>query len=322
MKKGILLLSIYACALGMAYTEPQGARQTLSVGVIVGPSGIGMARLMANPPVIPNTTIEFEKAGSIDVLLPKIINGDIDIGILPPNVAAKLYNKAPKSISVAAIVGNGMLSIITRDTSIQSIQDLKGKTVYVAGQGSTPEYVFRAILAKNGLRADSVILDYSLPTQEIAPAMASGKIAYALVPEPFATVAIMKGSGASPIKRALILRDLWSQAGFGTDYPMTLCVVRKDYADKNRDAVARFLTAYRESIEWTVSHPVDAGQLVESAGHGIKSDVATIAIPSCGFAWVDAKVAKKMIESLLSVFLEYSPESIGGKLPDDGFYLK
>lgn len=322
MKKGILLLSIITCALGMAHTEPQSDRHTLSVGVIVGPSGIGMARLMANPPFIPNTAIEFEKAGSIDVLLPKIINGDIDIGILPPNVAAKLYNKAPKSISVAAIVGKGMLSVITRDKSIQTIQDLKGKTIYVTGQGSTPEYVFRAILAKNGLSASSVILDYSLPTQEIAPAIASGKIEYALVPEPFATVAILKGSGASPIHRALILRDLWSEAGFGTDYPMTLCVVRKEYAEKNRDTVMRFLVAYQESIEWTVSHPADAGPLVETAGLGIRSDVATIAIPSCGFAWVDAKEAKKMIESLLSVFLEYSPESIGGKLPDDGFYLK
>jgi len=313
---------VILCLIACSHAIAEECIETLKVGVIMGSSGIGMAHLMVNPPVIPNTKIIFEKAGSIDVLLPKFVNGDIDIGILPPNVAAKLYSMAPKSIAVASIVGNSMLSLVTRDPSIASLRDLNGKTVFVAGQGSTPEYVLRTLLAKSGIPEGSVRLDFSLPYQEIAAALASGKIAYALIPEPFTTVAIMNAPKSSPLRRAFTLRALWDAAGLGADFPMTLCVVKRDYAQKNPDKVTRFLAAYRDSIAWTQAHPDEAGPLVESSGLGLKAAVASQAIPSCSFVWIEANAAKKPIESLLSVFLVYAPESIGGKLPDEGFYLK
>ena len=312
----------FLCLILCTHTFAEERHETLKVGVIMGSSGIGMARLIANPPSIPGTKIVFEKAGSIDVLLPKFVNGDIDIGILPPNVAAKLYSMAPKSIAVASIVGNSMLSLVTRDASVTSLRDLSGKTVFVAGQGSTPEYVLRTLLAKSGIPEGSVRLDFSLPSQEIPAALASGKIAYALIPEPFTTVAIMNAPKGAPLRRAFTLRAIWDAAGLGADFPMTLCVVRRDFAQANPEKVARFLAAYKDSIAWTQVHPDAAGPLVESAGLGLKAAVASQAIPSCAFVWIEANAARKPIESLLAVFLEFAPESIGGKLPDEGFYLK
>ncbi len=294
----------------------------LTVGVIVGPSGIGMARVMSDPPNIPDVSISFVKAGSIDILLSKLLNGDVDIGILPPNVAAKIHSQAPNSIEVASVVGNGMLSIITRDTSISRLADLAGKTVYLAGQGSTPEYVLKTLIARNGIREGSIRLEYSIPYQEIAPSLVAGKIQYALVPEPFATVAILSGGGEKPVRRAFLLRDAWKEAGLGEDFPMTLCVVRKTYASRHPETVSRFLAAYRSSVEWTVAHPVEAGYLVEAQGLGLKAEVAARAIPSCNFVWIDARDARKGIEALLGVFLEYAPVSVGGNLPDGSFYRK
>ena len=322
MKRCLSCIVLITILTVFAQAHAKERLDTLKVGVIVGPSGIGMARLMSSQPTIPNTKILFEKAGSVDILLPKLINGDIDIGILPPNVAAKLYSMAPKSIAVASIVGNSMLSLVTADTSITSLHDLKGKTVYVAGQGSTPEYVLRTLLAKNGISEGSIRLDFSLPSQEIPAALASGKIAYALIPEPFTTVAIMNASPKSPIRRAFTLRDLWNAAGLGQDFPMTLCVVRRKYAQENPNTVAQFLAAYKSSLEWTIANPEAAGPLVESSGLGLKAAVASRAIPECSFIWIDANAARKPIESLLTIFLEFAPVSIGGKLPDDGFYLK
>ena len=322
MKRRVSCIVLITALIVFAHSETRDRLDTLRVGVIIGPSGIGMARLMSKQQAIPDTKISFEKAGSVDVLLPKLVNGDIDIGILPPNVAAKLYSMAPKSIAVASIVGNSTLSLVTSDPSVASLQDLKGKTVYVAGQGSTPEYVLRALLAKNGISERSVRLDFSLPSQEIPAAVASGKIAYALIPEPFTTVAIMASSGKTPIRRAFTLQDLWFAAGLGEDFPMTLCVVRRAYAQKNPGKIAQFLAAYKDSLEWIRANPEAAGQLVESVGLGLNATVASRAIPGCSFVWIDANEARKSIESLLAVFLEFAPESIGGKMPDEGFYLK
>jgi len=296
----------------------------IHIGVLAGPSGIGMARLIANPPALPqDVTASFEVLGSVDALLPKLVNGDIDIGILPPNVAAKLYNANPDSVVAAAVVGNGMISLVTRDGDLSSIEDLAGKTVSVAGQGATPEYVFRALLAANGVEADSVTLDFSIPTPNIAAALVSDKIEYALLPEPFATVAVINGKdGERPVRRALSIKDLWSAAGFGKDFPMTLCVARSGFARDFPELTQSFLDAYRDSIEWTVANPGDAGAFAESAGLGLKAAIAAKAIPSSNYVFIPAEEGKADIESLLSVFLDYAPAAIGGKLPDGNFYLK
>ena len=191
------------------------------------------------------------------------------------------------------------------------------------GRARPPEYVTRTLLKKYGLADDSVTLDFSIPSTEIPAALVSNKIAYAILPEPFATVAILNGKASDkPLHRAVLLKDAWAQSGFGADFPMTLCVVRKSFAQKYPAAVRKFLDAYRDSIAWTVANPEDAGPLVEKAGLGLKAPIASKAIPACNFAFVPATEARASIERLLSVFRDYAPESIGGKLPDDGFYFK
>ena len=85
-------------------------------------------------------------------------------------------------------------SINENNNYVKQLSDLNGKTVYVAGQGATPEYMFKYLLQKNDIEIDTrkgVTLDYSIPTAQIAAELISGKIKYAVVPEPFATVAII-----------------------------------------------------------------------------------------------------------------------------------
>ncbi len=296
----------------------------LHVAALVGPSGIGMAYLFGNPPDLGSgTAVTFEAAGSVDVLLPKLLKGELDIGILPPNVAAKLYNLQSNSVVLGAVVGNGMISLVTRDDSVKNLADLAGKTVSVVGQGATPEYVMRTLLEKSGLTAGSVTLDYSIPATEIGAALISGKIAYALVPEPFATIAILNGAtGDKPVRKAIFLRDVWKANGLGDDFPMTVCVIRAEYAKQYPAVVRKFLDSYRTAIAWTVANPAEAGQYVEKAGLGLKAPIATKAIPSSNYVFINAIESRPSVEKLLSVFLDFAPEAVGGKLPDEGFYFK
>lgn len=332
MKKLYILFFIAICAftafsrgkVDFNETNKTSVPKEMRIAALAGPSGMGMAYLFENNPTISEQTeVTFEIASSVDVLLPKLINGDVDIGILPPNVAAKLYNVNPQSIVAGAIVGNGMVTLVTRDSSISSLADLAGKTITVAGQGATPEFVFRTLLAKTEIPATDVTLDFSLPYPEIASALISDKISYALVPEPFATVAVLNGSsGDKPVKRVLSLQNEWKNAGLGDSFPMTLCVINKDYAQAHPEAVRIFLEAYEKSIEWTVTNPQDAGVLVEKYSLGLKAPIAAKSIPQAQYVFISAINGKAAIENLLSVFLEFAPVAIGGKLPDEGFYFK
>ena len=279
-----------------------------------------MARMFCDPSKNVSVPARFETAGSVDVLLPKLVTGDTDIGVLPVNVAAKLHASNPQLLVTGAVTGLGMLSVVTRDTTITRLTDLEGKTIFVAGQGATPEYVLRTLLKKAGL--GTVIPDFSLSAADIAAALASGRISLALLPEPFTTLALERDSLEPPLYRALSLTRLWKEYGFGDDFPMTVCVIRRNVAEQYPAEVAAFLESYRQSILWTMEHPADAARCAQEADLGLLASVAEEAIPHCGFTFIRAREAKPFIDSLLSVYLDYAPAAIGGKLPDRSFYLE
>jgi NitT/TauT family transport system substrate-binding protein len=316
----------FALTFVLALTFPLWARPhfeetkapiPLVINAIKGPSGVGMIKLFENPPQIPGYEVSIEAFGQADIIAAKFISGEAKIGILPPNVAAKIAASG-KNVQIAAIVGAGMVSLITGDPSIQSIDDLKGKTVEAAGQGATPEYVFRHILKARGIDPDKDLkLGFTLAYPEIAQALIAGKLSLALLVEPFATMALR---GNPALRQIGDFQEEWVKAGGASNYPMTALVVDGDFARENGNAIGIILRDYKFSTEWVVSHPAEAGQLLEKFELGLRAPVVQAAIPRGNYVFLSAREARSAIESLFSVFLENNPASIGGKLPKNGFY--
>ena len=315
MKK---LISLVAAALlsSAAFTQ-------IRAGVLKGPSGIPMAYQMENVHELEGQKIQYEVFSQANMLLPKLIKGEIDIGFLPPNVAAKVYNAGNGKIVCAAVSGNGMLYLLTKDSSIKSLADLKGRelSVAVAGAGATPEYMFRYLLEKNNVREgsfpNSLYLNMSIPTADIAAALISGQVQCALVPEPFATVACTKDKS---VIRAVDIQKEFASAGGSKTFPMTLIVVNADYLKNHEKEVEAFLSEYKKASDWTVKNPGEAGKLVQKHELGLNAAVVEKAVPSCAFVFERGKDAQKRIEELLNIFLTFDSTSIGGKFPDKGFY--
>jgi NitT/TauT family transport system substrate-binding protein len=288
------------------------------IGALKGPSGIGMIKLFEEPPVPADGSIVKPIAvASVDLMTAKLISGEYDAGVLPINVAAKL-SASGIPVRLAAVVGEGMLSFLSADESIRGLADLRGKRVFVAGQGATPDYLFRRLLRGVGLDpAADLRLDYSLPYPEAAAALASGEITYAILPEPFSTMARRRNPR---LEERLDLGALWKEQTGQAVYPMTCLVVSSALATRRPAAVRAILDAYASSIIWIAAHPAEAGALVEKHELGLKADVAAASIPRSAQVFKDARTARPEIEALLGVFLELAPASVGGKLPDDGFY--
>jgi len=303
MKKSILLTSIFLLSTSLFAQK---------IGVLNGPSGLTCAKLMEEVEN-KNAKYEFEKFASAQNELPKLIKGEIDIGFLPPNAAAKVYNSNKGALLCLGIAGNGNLYLMTKDESIKSIKDLNEKTISCAGQGATPEYMMKYLMKKNEINAQ---LDFSTPNPQIATALIEGKFDYALVPEPFATVSQSKDSD---VIRAINISEEFKSIE-KTDFPMTLLVVNANYAKKHKKEIKKFISDFEKASSWTISNPQEAGKLVEKYELGLKAPIATKAIPNASYTWKKAKEGKVEIEKLLSIFLENSPESIGGKLPDEKFY--
>lgn len=318
MKNYVLNVSFLCilAATGAGFLEAQSA---VTIYGLKGPSGVGMIRLFERPPQYPGVTMKAEALAQADLMAARFIAGDAKVGILPPNVAAKIASTG-KRIQIAAVVGTGMLSLLTSDPAVRRIEDLKGKTVEVAGQGATPDYVFRRILLSKNLNPDRDLrLSFSLAYPEIAQSLIGGRVSTALLPEPFATMA---RSGKPDLRQVADIQQEWAAAGGSGNYPMIALVVDADFAASQSALLRAILNEVKSSIEWVLAHPAEAGALVEKHDMGLRAQVASAAIPRSNYVFIPAPEARPALEALYKAFLEFSPASIGGTLPQDGFYLK
>lgn len=304
-------------------SKSKNSSKTLNVASLNGPTSIPVAYFYENKPEIKGVDINFEICASANVELPKLLKGEVDIGFLPPNVAAKVFNSGNGALICLGVSGNGNIFLVTPDAEITSLENLKGKTVYVAGSGATPEYMFRYLLKSNnietGAEEDKVNLDFSIPAGELATALISEKIRYAVVPEPFASVAVMKGDG---VKKAIDFQKEFALCNSeNKTYPITVMVARADYVKENPETVKEFIKKYNEATGWTNANPAKSGVIVQKSTLGLMAPIVAKSIPSAAFVWIDAKDARLSIEAVLNIFNEFAPESIGGKLPSDDFYF-
>lgn len=294
-------------------------KTTIKVATLKGPTGLGMLKLMQdNDAKTAANQYAFTLAGAPDEIVSKITTGEVDVAAVPTNLAATLYNKTNGNIQLAAINTLGVLSLLTNGETIQSIADLKGKTIYASGQGSTPEYAINYILQQNGLTVGKdVTVKYLTEHAELATQIISGKVKIAVLPEPFVTQVTAKSKTS---KVALNLTEEWNKAaGNKSVLTMGCLIVRKDFAEKNKAAFDSFLAEYKASAEFTNTQSKDAAALSEKYGI-MPAAVAQKAIPNCNIVYIDGADMKAKIPDFLNVLFKANPKSVGGKLPGDDFY--
>lgn len=85
---------------------------------------------------------------------------------------------------------------------------LERKTVYTPiGRGQTADILMRFALSKQGVDPESEVEIQYAPPQEIVTLFQTGKIDYAALPEPFASLAINDGNG----EIVLDLQEYWGK---------------------------------------------------------------------------------------------------------------
>ena len=150
-------------------SDAAGSGTAIRVGSLKGPTSMGLAELMdrAEKGETEND-YTFTMAGKADELVGSIASGDLNIVLVPANVASILYTKTQGNVNVIDINTLGVLYVVASDDSISSMEDLKGKTVYMTGKGTTPEYVMNYLLSENGLTDGDVTLEFKSEATEVA----------------------------------------------------------------------------------------------------------------------------------------------------------
>jgi len=309
----ITMLLLLLCLLA-GFAEPN---KKINISILKGPTGVSGAWMMSELGRTSPREFAFITVASADMVVAKLLSGEIGVGVLPINVAAKLYNSGIP-IQVIAIVGNSMVKFLTLDPSLKSLNDVKGKTIYIAGQKATPDYVFQYLCAQRGLVAHTDYTPiYNLAYPEIAAGIAAGRIECAVLPEPFATQAILKNAS---IKVPFDIRDEWAKTTGQNDFPMSALIAKKELIENSPALIKILMDSYRASIRKALEDPITTGILAESLDLGITAETAASAIPVSNFVFIESQEAIFPIEALLRVFLSFDSTSIGGILPNRSFY--
>ena len=288
----------------------------INLAALSGPTALGMLDLLEkneNGEAANNYNVTIATAP--DEVTGKIISGELDIAAVPTNVAATLYNKTEGQVQIAALNTMGVLYVLETGDTIQSVADLAGKTIYATGQGSTPEYALNLVLEKNGLTpGEDVEIVFAADN-------ASGEAQVALLPQPFVTSVLTQNEN---VRVALDLTEEWDKAVNGeSGLTMGCVVVRKEFAEQNKEALDRFLDEYKQSVETVTSEEglAHAAELAEQYNI-IKAAVAEKAIPECNIVFVEGDEMQQIAGGFLQVLYDANPQAVGGQLPNDDFYYK
>lgn len=293
------------------------AEAPVRVGALKGPTAMGMVQMMRDC-----GGYDFTIAASADELTPALVTGSIDIAAIPANLAAILYKNTDGEIRTLAINTLGVLYIVERGESVHSVEDLRGKTLYTAGKGSTPEYALNYILRGNGLDpAADLTIEYKSEHAECLAALMSDPSAVAMLPQPFATVAQAK---SEDMRIALDLTCEWDALQKGSEVPSAMItgvvVARASWMDAHPQAVRDFLDAYAESIEFSQTHVSDAAALIGEYDI-FDAAVAEKALPYCNITFISGSEMRSLLSGYLAELYAQDPASVGGSLPDENFYF-
>lgn len=294
----------------------------INIAVLKGPTAIGMVKLMSDSE-LGNTdnNYNFTISATADEIVPKIVKGELDIATVPANLSSVLFNNTEGKISVAAINTLGVLYVVQSDSNeqINSIQDLKGKTILSTGKGTTPEYVLNYILSSNGIDpTNDINIEYKSESAEVVANLQASDTNIAVLPEPYVTTAKSK----IELKTVLDLTKEWDNIDSEGSLITGVVIARNEFLNENKEAFNKFLEEYKSSTEFVNNDIEQSSTLVEKYGIVPSADIAKKAIPNCNITFIEGNEMEQKLNGYLQILFNQNPKSIGGKLPDEKFYYK
>ena len=309
----IVTLTALLCSCNVGEIE----ELEIKVSVLNGTTGFGAAKLMtdaADGKTELNYKFTVEKEA--EPITNGLINGSIDIAMLPTNAAATLYNKTNGGIRIAAVNTLGVLYLVVNGekVTVNDLSELDGATVYCPAQN--PAFIFEAICRESNINL-TIDTSYAEPAH-LREAIATGKVDIAVLPEPMVTIA---KSANDKLTVALDLTDEWEKV-YGENTLMQGCiVVRTEWAEDHPKELEQFLNDYEASIQFTISDPKGASEYIASSGVFAQAAVAEKAIPSCNIVYIDGEEMAKALDIFFAKLYAINPKAVGGKLPDSNIYL-
>ena len=245
---------------------------------------------------------------------------EVDIALVPTDMAAKVYNKN-SSYQIFASIGQGSYYLVTSDPEVRGFNStLINKEIAIAGENSMTDNIVKAILKKNNIDETLVKFKYTNTVPELVKTLTLGEIYTGIVPETSLTTLLYKHSG---LKILTSTNEAYEKAfNIKEGYSQFSIIVKKDFAKDNKEYVNEFLSKVKSSIDFVNKNPLQAGAYGEELSIPIKPQVLSKAIKRCNLKFIIVDEFKNNYKELFNILYNYNKEAVGGTVIDESIYYK
>lgn len=204
-----------------------------------------------------------------------LFGGTLDATYIGPNPAINAFAKSKgEAIRIVAGATTGGASLVVQaDAGIESVADLKGKTIATPQKGGTQDVALRAYLAENGIEAGGGKDQVDVLNTENATTLEQFKtknIAGGWLPEPWASRLVLEGGGKVLVDE----KTRWPDGKFVT----THLIVSTKFLTEHPDVVKKLLEAHVATAESINKNKDEAKTTLNAAlktltGKALKDDV-------------------------------------------------
>ncbi len=161
--------------------------------------------------------VEFILWTNPDQLRALALNGKVDFIALPTNVAANLYNRGAP-LALLNVSQWGVLWMISRDPTMKTLADFKGKEIAIPFRADMPDIVFTHLAERQGLTPSKDFkLNYTATPMDAMQLLIMRRVDHALLAEPAVSMALRKTKSfplsliAPELHRSVDLQQEWSR---------------------------------------------------------------------------------------------------------------
>lgn len=271
--------------------------------------------------------VEFQVWKNPDQMRALALRGDIDFIATPTNVAANLYNRGA-DIRLLNVSVWGVLWMVSRDDSLKTLADFKGKEIAMPFRGDMPDIIFTKLAEESGLDVNKDFkLRYVSNPLDAMQLLIMRRVDHALLAEPAVSMALRK-TKSFPI--SIIAPDLFRSTDLQKEWGRLLkresripqagiAVINKEL---DPHVIQRFKEEYKKATLWCAAHPDEAGVIVAERIEMLTPEAVSDSIKVSQFEDISALDARTELEYFFNILLESTPSVLGGKLPGDGFYYR
>ena len=326
MKKiGIIILSmllIFGCGKERITEDGKNANNEKAPVKFIFPDGLPALSVLGmyseNKQFEDNVNIEYEKAATAETLTGSLLTEDEDIiAIVPSSLAAQLYNKN-MGYKILGTVSWGSLYLVSSE-DISGLEDLKNKKTGIIGRGQTPDIVFRNILSKNSIDAESLDLEYFSSGTELASALAAGKIKTAVLSEPAASILMKKNID---VKMILSLNEEWKKL-YSNKYgfPQATLIAKEGVLKKHPDIAEKLALELEEQNKWLTGEE-SKEEFLKKTELSIPAALLPEIIKNSNINFLSIKETESYYLEYYKILSDFDVKTIGGKIPDSGIFYE